>query len=111
MFFSLSSPYKPTQCKCDFTSCASVLLECATFISIFGIVCNFISNDILLTMYNLLGMLLFSCFLAMVTQLFLGNMKLSLSPKEHMFGALSGYLIIIVIFFHSLHIAKSGLLF
>ncbi|KAK3505771.1 hypothetical protein QTP70_019711, partial [Hemibagrus guttatus] len=96
-------------CKCDFTSCASVLLVCAIFIFIFGIVCTFISNDILLTVYNPLGMLLSSCFLAVVTQLFLGNKKLSLSPKEHMFGALSGYLIIIVIFFHSLHIAKSGL--
>uniref|UniRef100_A0A4W4F2L3 Glutamate receptor, ionotropic, N-methyl D-aspartate-associated protein 1b (glutamate binding) n=1 Tax=Electrophorus electricus TaxID=8005 RepID=A0A4W4F2L3_ELEEL len=95
--FSLQSKY-------DFTSCVGVLFVCMIVLFVFGILCIFIRNNILQIVYASLGALIFTCFLAVDTQLLLGNKKLSLNPEEYVFGALNLYLDIINIFLFILQI-------
>uniref|UniRef100_A0A3P9JQS0 Glutamate receptor, ionotropic, N-methyl D-aspartate-associated protein 1b (glutamate binding) n=1 Tax=Oryzias latipes TaxID=8090 RepID=A0A3P9JQS0_ORYLA len=92
------------QTKYDFTSCYGVLFVCLIVLIIFGFLCIFIQNKILEIVYAGLGALLFTCFLAVDTQLLLGNKDLSLSPEEYVFAALNLYLDIINIFLYILAI-------
>ncbi|KAJ8415840.1 hypothetical protein AAFF_G00403970 [Aldrovandia affinis] len=95
VLFSLQSKY-------DFTSCQGVLFVCLIVLLLFGILCIFIRNRILHIVYASLGALVFTCFLAVDTQLLLGNKKLSLSPEEYVFAALNLYTDIINIFMYIL---------
>ncbi|XP_066481596.1 protein lifeguard 1-like [Tiliqua scincoides] len=90
------------QTKYDFTSCWGVLLVCAVVLFIFALLCIFIRSRILEIVYATLGALLFSCFLAVDTQLLLGNKQLALSPEEYVFAALNLYTDIINIFIYIL---------
>ncbi|XP_044215747.1 glutamate receptor, ionotropic, N-methyl D-aspartate-associated protein 1b (glutamate binding) [Thunnus albacares] len=92
------------QTKYDFTSCYGVLFVCLIVLIIFGILCIFIRNQILHIVYSALGALLFTCFLAVDTQLLLGNKELALSPEEYIFAALNLYTDIINIFLYILAI-------
>ncbi|KAF6739564.1 Protein lifeguard 1 [Oryzias melastigma] len=92
------------QTKYDFTSCYGVLFVCLIVLIIFGFLCIFIQNKILQIVYGGLGALLFTCFLAVDTQLLLGNKELSLSPEEYVFAALNLYTDIINIFLYILAI-------
>uniref|UniRef100_A0A668A8F7 Glutamate ionotropic receptor NMDA type subunit associated protein 1 n=1 Tax=Myripristis murdjan TaxID=586833 RepID=A0A668A8F7_9TELE len=89
------------QTKYDFTSCRGVLFCCLIILILFGILCIFIRDRILHIVYAALGALLFTCFLAVDTQLLLGNKELSLSPEEYIFAALNLYTDIINIFLES----------
>ncbi|CAN9504029.1 unnamed protein product [Ophioblennius macclurei] len=86
------------QSKHDFTSCRGVLFVCLIVLLIFSLLLIFIRNRILHIVYASLGALLFTCFLAVDTQLLLGNKKLALSPEEYIFAALNLYTDIINIF-------------
>ncbi|EPQ07025.1 Glutamate [NMDA] receptor-associated protein 1 [Myotis brandtii] len=86
------------QTRYDFTSCMGVLLVSMVVLVLFAILCIFIRNRILEIVYASLGALLFTCFLAVDTQLLLGNKQLSLSPEEYVFAALNLYTDIINIF-------------
>ncbi|XP_034016350.1 glutamate receptor, ionotropic, N-methyl D-aspartate-associated protein 1a (glutamate binding) [Thalassophryne amazonica] len=97
VLFSLQSKY-------DFTSCHGVLFVCLIVLLLFSILCIFIRHKILHIVYASLGALLFTCFLAVDTQLLLGNKKLSLSPEEYIFAALNLYTDIINIFLYILAI-------
>uniref|UniRef100_A0A1A8SJZ7 Glutamate receptor, ionotropic, N-methyl D-aspartate-associated protein 1 (Glutamate binding) n=1 Tax=Nothobranchius rachovii TaxID=451742 RepID=A0A1A8SJZ7_9TELE len=97
VLFSLQSKY-------DFTSCRGVLFVCLIVLLLFSILCIFIRNRILHIFYASLGALLFTCFLAVDTQLLLGNKKLALSPEEYIFAALNLYTDIINIFLYILAI-------
>ncbi|KAJ8267278.1 hypothetical protein COCON_G00124500 [Conger conger] len=97
VLFSLQSKY-------DFTSCRGVLFVCLIVLLLFSILCIFIRHRILHIVYASLGALLFTCFLAVDTQLLLGNKKLSLSPEEYVFAALNLYTDIINIFLYILAI-------
>ncbi|KAM4600384.1 glutamate receptor, ionotropic, N-methyl D-aspartate-associated protein 1b (glutamate binding) [Polymixia lowei] len=97
VIFSLQSKY-------DFTSCRGVLFVCVIVLFLFGILCIFIRDRILHIVYASLGALLFTCFLAVDTQLLLGNKELSLSPEEYIFAALNLYIDIINIFLYILRI-------
>ncbi|KAM4538910.1 glutamate receptor, ionotropic, N-methyl D-aspartate-associated protein 1a (glutamate binding) [Odontesthes bonariensis] len=97
VLFSLQSKY-------DFTSCRGVLFVCLIVLVLFSILCIFIRHKILHIVYASLGALLFTCFLAVDTQLLLGNKKLSLSPEEYIFAALNLYTDIINIFLYILAI-------
>ncbi|XP_029927891.1 glutamate receptor, ionotropic, N-methyl D-aspartate-associated protein 1b (glutamate binding) [Myripristis murdjan] len=90
------------QTKYDFTSCRGVLFCCLIILILFGILCIFIRDRILHIVYAALGALLFTCFLAVDTQLLLGNKELSLSPEEYIFAALNLYTDIINIFLYIL---------
>ncbi|XP_016106003.1 glutamate receptor, ionotropic, N-methyl D-aspartate-associated protein 1b (glutamate binding) [Sinocyclocheilus grahami] len=92
------------QTKYDFTSCYGVLFVCLIVLMFFGILCIFLYNRILDLIYSTLGALIFTCFLAVDTQLLLGNKNLSLSPEEYVFAALNLYLDIIHIFLYILRI-------
>ncbi|CAJ1062095.1 glutamate receptor%2C ionotropic, N-methyl D-aspartate-associated protein 1b (glutamate binding) [Xyrichtys novacula] len=92
------------QTKYDFTSCHGVLFVCLIVLILFGILCIFIRNRILHIVYAGLGALLFTCFLAVDTQLLLGNKELALSPEEYVFAALNLYMDIINIFLYILAI-------
>uniref|UniRef100_A0A673GT71 Protein lifeguard 1-like n=1 Tax=Sinocyclocheilus rhinocerous TaxID=307959 RepID=A0A673GT71_9TELE len=92
------------QTRYDFTSCYGVLFVCFIVVLFFGILCIFLYNRILDLIYASLGALIFTCFLAVDTQLLLGNKTLSLSPEEHVFAALNLYLDIIQIFLYILRI-------
>ncbi|XP_064205126.1 glutamate receptor, ionotropic, N-methyl D-aspartate-associated protein 1a (glutamate binding) [Anguilla rostrata] len=91
VLFSLQSKY-------DFTSCRGVLFVCLIVLLLFSFLCIFIRHRILHIVYASLGALLFTCFLAVDTQLLLGNKKLALSPEEYIFAALNLYTDIINIF-------------
>ncbi|XP_068188896.1 glutamate receptor, ionotropic, N-methyl D-aspartate-associated protein 1a (glutamate binding) [Antennarius striatus] len=97
VLFSLQSKY-------DFTSCQGVLFVCLIVLLLFGILTIFFRNRILHIVYASLGALLFTCFLAVDTQLLLGNKKLALSPEEYIFAALNLYTDIINIFLYILAI-------
>ncbi|XP_029361207.1 glutamate receptor, ionotropic, N-methyl D-aspartate-associated protein 1b (glutamate binding) [Echeneis naucrates] len=92
------------QTKYDFTSCHGVLFVCLIVLIFFGILCIAIRNRILQIVYAGLGALLFTCFLAVDTQLLLGNKELALSPEEYVFAALTLYTDIINIFLYILAI-------
>ncbi|KAI7806421.1 glutamate receptor, ionotropic, N-methyl D-aspartate-associated protein 1b (glutamate binding) [Triplophysa rosa] len=93
------------QTRFDFTSCYGVLCVCTTVFFFFGILCIFLYSRIMDLIYSALGALLFTCFLAVDTQLLLGNKKVSLNPEEYIFATLSLYLDIIYIFLYILRIA------
>ncbi|XP_026881247.1 glutamate receptor, ionotropic, N-methyl D-aspartate-associated protein 1a (glutamate binding) [Electrophorus electricus] len=97
VLFSLQSKY-------DFTSCRGVLFVCLIVLLLFSILCIFIRHKILHIVYASLGALLFTCFLAVDTQLLLGNKKLALSPEEYIFAALNLYTDIVNIFMYLLAI-------
>ncbi|MED6276129.1 hypothetical protein CHARACLAT_000141 [Characodon lateralis] len=97
VLFSLQSKY-------DFTSCRGVLFVCLIVLLVFSILCIFIRNRILDIVYASLGALLFTCFLAVDTQLLLGNKKLALSPEEYIFASLNLYTDIVNIFLYILAI-------
>ncbi|XP_053105179.1 protein lifeguard 1-like [Hemicordylus capensis] len=92
------------QTKYDFTSCRGVLIVCLMVLFIFAILCIFIRNRILQIVYASLGALLFTCFLAVDTQMILGNKQLAISPEEYVFAALNLYTDIINIFLYILAI-------
>ncbi|KAM3614175.1 uncharacterized protein V6R79_011112 [Siganus canaliculatus] len=92
------------QTKYDFTSCHGVLFVCLIVLILFGFLCIFIRDRILHIVYAGLGALLFTCFLAVDTQLLLGNKELSLSPEEYVFAALMLYTDIINILLYILAI-------
>uniref|UniRef100_A0A3P9MUP9 Glutamate receptor, ionotropic, N-methyl D-aspartate-associated protein 1b (glutamate binding) n=1 Tax=Poecilia reticulata TaxID=8081 RepID=A0A3P9MUP9_POERE len=90
------------QTKYDFTSCYGVLFVCLLVLILFSILCIFLQNNILQIVYAGLGALLFTAFLAVDTQLLLGNKELALSPEEYVFAALNLYTDIINIFLYIL---------
>uniref|UniRef100_A0A1A8FF31 Glutamate receptor, ionotropic, N-methyl D-aspartate-associated protein 1 (Glutamate binding) n=1 Tax=Nothobranchius korthausae TaxID=1143690 RepID=A0A1A8FF31_9TELE len=92
------------QTKYDFTSCYGVLFVCLIVLFVFSILCIIFQNMILNIVYAGLGALLFTVFLAVDTQLLLGNKELSLSPEEYVFAALNLYTDIINIFLYILAI-------
>ncbi|KAF4788774.1 Protein lifeguard 1 [Turdus rufiventris] len=92
------------QTKYDFTSCRGVLVVCLVVLMLFAILCIFIRNRIMEIVYASMGALLFTCFLAVDTQLILGNKQLALSPEEYVFAALNLYTDIINIFLYILAI-------
>ncbi|XP_077810270.1 protein lifeguard 2 isoform X3 [Macaca mulatta] len=86
----------------DFTSCQGVLfvLLMTLFFSglILAILLPFQYVPWLHAVYAALGAGVFTLFLALDTQLLMGNRRHSLSPEEYIFGALNIYLDIIYIF-------------
>ncbi|XP_038246485.1 protein lifeguard 1 isoform X1 [Dermochelys coriacea] len=92
------------QTKYNFTSCRGMLIVCLMVLIIFSILCIFIRNRIMDIVYASLGALLFTCFLAVDTQMILGNNQLSLSPEDYVFATLNLYMDIINIFLYILAI-------
>nr|XP_061789437.1 protein lifeguard 1-like [Nerophis lumbriciformis] len=90
------------QTKYDFTSCYGVMFVCLVVLVLFSFLCIILQNGILNIFYAGLAALLFTCFLAVDTQLLLANKELSLHPEEYIFAALNLYMDIINIFIYIL---------
>ncbi|XP_061871640.1 protein lifeguard 2 [Colius striatus] len=90
------------QTKFDFTSCQGVLFVMLMVLFFGGIILAVVLPyqyvPWLHGIYALLGAIIFTMFLALDTQMLMGNRRYSLSPEEYIFGALNIYLDIIYIF-------------
>ncbi|XP_029450888.1 protein lifeguard 2 [Rhinatrema bivittatum] len=90
------------QSKFDFTSYQGVVfvLLMVLFFSgiLLAILLPFKYVPWLHAVYAVLGAIVFTAFLAIDTQLLMGNRRYSLSPEEYIFGALNIYLDIVYIF-------------
>ncbi|XP_078397302.1 protein lifeguard 2a isoform X1 [Cetorhinus maximus] len=99
------------QTKFDFTSCHGLMFGLMMVLFITGLIMVFTVPfgylPWLQTFYAGLGAIVFTMFLAYDTQLLLGNKRYSLSPEEHVFGALCLYTDIIYIFMFLLQLFGS----
>ncbi|KAK3864699.1 hypothetical protein Pcinc_029629 [Petrolisthes cinctipes] len=93
------------QTKYDFTTCGMFVLVSLVVLVVFGILVAIFPSKILHMVYSCLGALLFAFYLVFDTQLLIGgNHKLSISPEEYVFAALTLYLDIVNIFMYILSI-------
>lgn len=96
------------QTKVDFTKCSGFfcVLGIVVFVTgiITAIVLSFKYVPWLHMLYAAIGAIAFTLFLAYHTQLLIGNRKLSISPEEYVFAALSLYVDIVQIFIFLLQI-------
>uniref|UniRef100_A0A8C9WCC0 Fas apoptotic inhibitory molecule 2a n=1 Tax=Scleropages formosus TaxID=113540 RepID=A0A8C9WCC0_SCLFO len=99
------------QTKFDFTSCHGLMFSLMMVLMITGLLLIFTAPfgyiPWLQTAYAGLGALVFTLFLAFDVQLLMGNRRYSLSPEEHVFGALCLYMDIVYIFFFLLQLFGS----
>ncbi|XP_006006956.1 protein lifeguard 2a [Latimeria chalumnae] len=99
------------QTKFDFTSCHGLMFAVMMALFLTGLVMVFTVPfgyiPWLQTVYAGLGALAFTLFLAYDTQLLIGNRRYSLSPEEHVFGALCLYMDIVYIFIFLLQLFGS----
>lgn len=87
------------QTKIDFTAMYGVMFVLLISLMMFGLMAAIFRSDIMDTMYACFGAFLFSAYIVVDTQMLMGgNHKLSISPEEYIFGALSLYLDIINLF-------------
>ncbi|XP_028659703.1 protein lifeguard 2a isoform X1 [Erpetoichthys calabaricus] len=99
------------QTKVDFTSCHGLIFSLAMVLFLTGLVLAFTAPfgyiPWIQTAYAGLGALVFTLFLAFDVQLLTGNRRYSLSPEEHVFGAMCLYMDIVYIFFFLLQLFGS----
>ncbi|XP_012672994.1 protein lifeguard 2a [Clupea harengus] len=99
------------QTRVDFTSCHGLLFSLMMVLLVTGLLLLFTAPfgyiPWLQTAYAGLGALVFTLFLAFDVQLLMGNRRYSLSPEEHVFGALCLYMDIVYIFFFLLQLFGS----
>ncbi|KAJ8418696.1 hypothetical protein AAFF_G00001950 [Aldrovandia affinis] len=99
------------QSKFDFTSCHGLMFSLMMVLMLTGLLLIFTAPfgyiPWLQTAYAGLGALVFTLFLAFDVQLLMGNRRYSLSPEEHVFGAICLYMDIVYIFFFLLQLFGS----
>ncbi|XP_029480149.1 protein lifeguard 2a isoform X1 [Oncorhynchus nerka] len=99
------------QTKVDFTSCHGLLFSLMMVLMVTGLLLLFTAPfgyiPWLQTAYAGLGALVFTLFLAFDVQLLMGNRRYSLSPEEHVFGAMCLYMDVVYIFFFLLQLFGS----
>lgn len=96
------------QTKFDFTKNCFLLLICICFALVgFGFACIFVPSNILNAVYGALGALIFSIFLAIDTQLILGNKRFAYNPEDYITATLQLYLDICQIFLYLLTLLGS----
>uniref|UniRef100_A0A4W5RKH9 Transmembrane BAX inhibitor motif containing 1 n=1 Tax=Hucho hucho TaxID=62062 RepID=A0A4W5RKH9_9TELE len=100
------------QTKVDFTSCGGLFSILAIVVLVTGIitviVLSFKYVPWLHMLYAAIGAVVYTLFLAYNTQLLIGNRKLSISPEEYVFGALSLYVDIVQIFIFLLQLVGAS---
>ena len=96
------------QTKFDFTKNCMLVAVCLCFALIgFGIACIFVRNNIMQAVYGGLGACVMALFLAIDTQLILGNKKFSFNPEDYITATLHLYLDICQLFLYILAIMGS----
>ncbi|XP_035268329.1 protein lifeguard 2a isoform X2 [Anguilla rostrata] len=95
----------------DFTPCHGLMFSLMMVLMVTSLLLIFIAPfgyiPWLQTAYAGLGALVFTLFLAFDVQLLMGNRRYSLSPEEHVFGAICLYMDIVYIFFFLLQLFGS----
>ncbi|XP_078719866.1 protein lifeguard 2-like [Lampetra fluviatilis] len=90
------------QTKFDFTSCHGLMFVLSMALFLTGLVVVFTVQfgyiPWIQKAYTGLGAVVFTLFLTFDTQLLMGNRRHSISPEEHVYGALSLYMDIVYIF-------------
>jgi len=87
------------QTKIDFTAMHGVMFVLLISLMMFGLMAAIFRSDIMDTLYACFGSFIFSAYIVIDTQMLMGGKhKVSLSPEEYIFGALSLYLDIINLF-------------
>jgi protein lifeguard len=82
------------QTKWDFTMMGGILFVAVVILFLFGLVAMFFPGKTIQLIYGSLGALIFSFYLIYDTQMIMGGKhKYSISPEEHIFAALSIYLV------------------
>ena len=96
------------QTKYDFTQNCMLVAVCLGFALIgFGIACIFVRNNIMQAVYGGLGALLMALFLAIDTQLILGNKRFAFNPEDYVLATLQLYLDICQLFLYLLTLLGS----
>ncbi|XP_024259661.1 protein lifeguard 3 [Oncorhynchus tshawytscha] len=100
------------QTKVDFTSCGGLFSILAIVVLVTGIITAIVLSfkyiPWLHMLYAAIGAVIYTLFLAYNTQLLIGNRKLSISPEEYVFGALSLYVDIVQIFIFLLQLVGAS---
>jgi len=87
------------QTKIDFTAMYGLMFCLLISLLMFGLMAAIFRSQIMDTLYACFGAFIFSAYIVVDTQMLMGgNHKLSISPEEYIFGALSLYLDIINLF-------------
>jgi protein lifeguard len=82
------------QTKWDFTMMGGILFVAVVILFLFGLVAMFFPGKTIQLIYGSVGALIFSVYLIYDTQMIMGGKhKYSISPEEHIFAALSIYLV------------------
>lgn len=96
------------QTKYDFTQNCMLVAVCLCFALIgFGIACIFVRNNIMQAVYGGLGALVMALFLAIDTQLILGNKRFAFNPEDYVLATLQLYLDICQLFLYLLTLLGS----
>lgn len=96
------------QTKYDFTQNCMLVAVCLCLALIgFGIACIFVRNNIMQAVYGGLGALLMALFLAIDTQLILGNKRFAFNPEDYVLATLQLYLDICQLFLYLLTLLGS----
>lgn len=96
------------QTKFDFTKNCIFLAVCLCFMLLgFGISCIVVHNSIMQAVYGGLGALVFAIFLAIDTQMILGNKRYAFNPEDYVTATLQLYMDICQIFLYLLTLLGS----
>ena len=93
------------QTKFDFTGFGPYMIIFLIILIGMGIATIFVRNKILMICYSALGVLIFSVYLVIDTQMMMGKShKFSISPEDYIFAVVTLYIDIIMIFLYLLQI-------
>jgi FtsH-binding integral membrane protein len=107
LFITIGVTLFSLQTKFDFTSKCWLLALCLSLVLCgFGFACIF--SNILQAMYGALGALMMALFLAIDTQLLLGNKRFAYNPEDYITGALQIYMDICMLFMYLLTLLASA---
>ncbi|XP_060531289.1 protein lifeguard 3-like [Cylas formicarius] len=99
------------QTQFDITKWSFILALAALVLTIFGIVTIIViiitHSTIIWLVYSALVTVMFTIFLLYDTQCIMGGRRVEISPEEYIFGALTLYTDIILIFMYSLHLLNA----
>lgn len=96
------------QTKFDFTKNCMLVAICLCFALFgFGIACIFVRNNIMQAVYGGIGAIVMCLFLAIDTQLLLGNKRFAYNPEDYVMATIQLYLDICQLFLFLLTILGS----
>lgn len=108
LFITIGVTAFAMQTKFDFTKNCILLAVCLCFALMgFGFACIFVRSNIMQAVYGGLGAILTSLFLAIDTQLILGNKRFAYNPEDYITATLQLYMDICRLFLYILTLLGS----